>query len=95
MSTTRIQDGDRCTLKIAGDIDGAATHELAGQVAAEQAGELMLDFFAVAHFDDRGLAELADVLRARGQVSLRGLREHQLRVLAYLGVDAARALARH
>src|SRR5258708_6844083 len=77
MSTTRIQEGERCVLRLAGDLDTAASQRLAQQVTGEPAQQLLLDFFAVASIDDRGLAELADALRLRPQVTLRGLREHQ------------------
>ena len=95
MSTTRIQEGDRCTLQITGQIDGKASRELAAQLAAETARELTVDFFSAASIDDRCLAELADALRSRAHVTVRGLRDHQLRVLACFGVEGARALTRH
>ena len=95
MSTTRIQEGERCVLRLAGDLDTASSHRLAEEVAGDPAQHLMLDFFAVAAIDDRGLADLADALRSRPQVALRGLREHQLRLLAYLGVEAARRSGPH
>ena len=95
MSTIRIQEGERCVLRLTGNLDAPASRQLAEQVTGDPARELMLDFFAVASIDDRGLADLADALRARPQVTLCGLREHQLRLLAYLGVEAARHLAKH
>ncbi len=90
MSTTRIQEGERCVLRLAGDLDAPATRELATQVAGDPASQLLLDFFAVATIDDRGLVDLADALRGRPSIALRGLRDHQLRLLGYLGVECAR-----
>jgi anti-anti-sigma regulatory factor len=89
-TTERIQEGSRCVLRLSGDLDVAAATELAEALAGETAQQLLVDFFAVATIDDRGLADLADALRARPGVHLRGLRGHQLRLLAYLGVEQAR-----
>jgi anti-anti-sigma regulatory factor len=95
MSTIRIQEGGRCVLRLTGDLDALASRELARKVAGEASSELMLDFFEVASIDDRGLADLADALREHPHVTLRGLRDHQLRLLAYLGVETARTLVKH
>jgi hypothetical protein len=90
MTTTRIQEGERCVLRLAGDLDAPSSRALAAKVAGEPARQLLLDFFAVASIDDRGLVDLADALRGRPSVGLRGLRDHQLRLLGYLGVESAR-----
>lgn len=95
MSTIRIQEGDRCVLRLTGDLDAPASRELARKVAGESASELMLDFYEVATIDDRGLADLADALRTHPRLTLRGLRDHPLRLLAYLGVEGARTLVKH
>ena len=83
---TRQQDGQRCVLRLEGSFDGAACRELFEKLAEERGEELLLDFSAAGNIDDRGLGKLADALRERPGVHLVGLREHQLRLLAYLGV---------
>jgi ABC-type transporter Mla MlaB component len=46
-----------------------------------------VDLSRVREFHDRAVAMLADVLAvARARVSVRGLRQHQYRMLRYLGV---------
>ena len=86
----RIEEGGRCVLRLSGDLDVPASRALAQKLTGEPARSLLLDFFAVGSIDDRGLADLAEALRTRPLVSLCGLRDHQLRLLAYLGVDSAR-----
>jgi ABC-type transporter Mla MlaB component len=49
--------------------------------------EVYVDLSRVREFHDRAVALLADVLSvARARVSVRGLRQHQYRMLRYLGV---------
>jgi ABC-type transporter Mla MlaB component len=49
--------------------------------------EVYVDLSRVREFHDRAVAMLADVLAvARARVSVRGLRQHQYRMLRYLGV---------
>jgi anti-anti-sigma regulatory factor len=49
--------------------------------------EVYVDLSRVRDFHDRAVAMLADVLAAaRARVSVRGLRQHQYRMLRYLGV---------
>ncbi len=50
--------------------------------------EVYVDLSRVRDFHDRAIAMLADVLAvARARVSVRGLRQHQYRMLRYLGVE--------
>jgi len=50
--------------------------------------EVYVDLSRVRDFHDRAIALLADVLAgARARVSVRGLRQHQYRMLRYLGVE--------
>jgi anti-anti-sigma regulatory factor len=70
--------------------------------AAKQVGSLLerarpgdsirIDVARVSHFQDFGLALLAQALgeTRAARVALRGLRDHQLRILRYFGVDAPR-----
>jgi anti-anti-sigma regulatory factor len=49
--------------------------------------EVYVDLSRVRDFHDRAVAMLADVLAAaRARISVRGLRQHQYRMLRYLGV---------
>jgi hypothetical protein len=48
-----------------------------------------VDLTQVRDFHDFGVAVLARALASRRQVSVRGLRTHQIRLLRYLGIDAA------
>jgi len=49
--------------------------------------EVYVDLSRVRDFHDRAVATLADVLAAaQARVSVRGLRQHQYRMLRYLGV---------
>jgi anti-anti-sigma regulatory factor len=49
---------------------------------------LTIDFTAVRQCDDAALARLAHTLQSvRGEVHLRGLTNHQWRLLTHLGVD--------
>ena len=49
--------------------------------------EVYVDLSRVREFHDRAVAMLAEVLAvARARVSVRGLRQHQYRMLRYLGV---------
>jgi len=63
---------------------------------ASSGGVVRIDFARVASFEDFGLALLAQALRETraARVALRGLRTHQLRILRYFGLDAARLRAR-
>jgi len=52
--------------------------------------EVYVDLSRVREFHDRAVAMLADVLAAtRAHISVRGLRQHQYRMLRYLGVTPA------
>jgi ABC-type transporter Mla MlaB component len=49
--------------------------------------EVYIDLSRVREFHDRAVAMLAEVLAAaRARISVRGLRQHQYRMLRYLGV---------
>jgi ABC-type transporter Mla MlaB component len=53
-------------------------------------GEVYVDLSRVREFHDRAVALLAEVVRsARARISVRGLRQHQYRMLRYLGVTPA------
>jgi anti-anti-sigma regulatory factor len=76
------------TLKVSDVLDVRAAQAVSEAVAVLAAGEsVIVDCRAVRRFEDRALALLAAALRgSAGSVALRGLGEHQWRVLGYLGV---------
>jgi anti-anti-sigma regulatory factor len=84
----REAEGDRAVFRLAGVLDRAAASELAERLRAEQCGEVVLDFSLVREFADLAVATLARAL-AEGERRplLRGLRQHQLRIFRYFGVD--------
>ncbi|WP_242394334.1 STAS domain-containing protein [Anaeromyxobacter oryzisoli] len=84
----REREGERTVLRLAGTFDRAAALELARRVEAERGRELILDFSLVREFADLGVATLAQGLaHTERRLVLRGLRQHQLRMFRYFGVD--------
>jgi hypothetical protein len=73
-------------------LDGAFDIESVRSIQARiadlpESAEVYVDLTRVREFHDRAVAALADVLAVtRAQVSVRGLRQHQMRMLRYLGV---------
>ena len=84
----REQEGGRAVLRIAGVFDRASAFELRERLEREPPGDVVLDFSHVREFADLGVATLAHGL-AGGERRLRllGLRQHQLRIFRYFGVD--------
>jgi anti-anti-sigma regulatory factor len=74
-----------------GVFDVAAAERVAEALAVvKPGGALRLDLTQVREFHDAGVAALARTLAATGdavRVVVAGLRQHQLRILTYLGVD--------
>jgi anti-anti-sigma regulatory factor len=81
-------------------VDGVFDVPAAQQVAKTVAGasrEVAIDLSQVREFHDFGVAVLAQALtESSRRVAVRGLRQHHVRLLRYLGVDAdgSTALAR-
>jgi hypothetical protein len=77
-------------IRLEGVFDGLAARRLeALLVEAEADAEVHVDLTQVREFHDFGIAVLGQALtRSRAHVTVRGLRQHQLRVLRYFGVDA-------
>lgn len=90
-SVVREVRGCTAHYTMAGRFDGSCAWELSSRLAREPLGELVLDFSRVGDFVDYAIAIVANGLAAvEGKnVHLRGLRQHQERVLRYFGVDAA------
>jgi len=84
-------------IQMGGVFDVPAAQEVARAIAAaEPQARLAIDLCQVREFSDFGVAVLAQALARRpAGVSLRGLRQHQLRLLRYLGLDTGEALQHH
>jgi anti-anti-sigma regulatory factor len=82
-----LVDG-RAVIRVEGVFDRASAFELRDRLEREPAGDVVLDFSLVREFADLGVATLAHGL-AGGERRLRlvGLRQHQLRIFRYFGVD--------
>lgn len=88
--------GTTARYSIAGRFEAACAWELAGRVEKEPLFELTLDFSRCSEFVDHGIAVLSNALLAvpGKRVHLQGLRQHQLRLFKYFGVDADELLQR-
>lgn len=77
-------------IRLDGTFDLLAAGEIQRALADSPDGtEVYVDLSQVREFHDRAVAVLADALKAaRHPISVRGLRQHQYRMLRYLGVDA-------
>jgi anti-anti-sigma regulatory factor len=81
------QEDGRLLLRLRGKFDSDSAWALLRRVSSVQERAFVLDFTAVDPIEDSSMIVLADLLRRyRGRVSLNGLRDHHLRLLAYLGV---------
>jgi len=88
-SVEREVIGSSAHYRVSGKFEGACAWELAGRIEKESLGEIALDFSQCDEFVDYGIAVLASaLLGAHGKVvHLKGLRQHQLRLFKYFGVD--------
>ncbi len=80
-----------------GTFDVPAAKRLGAVLERARSGEsVRVDLARVSAFEDFGVALLAQALgeTSAARVTLRGLRVHQLRMLRYFGVDAARLRSR-
>jgi anti-anti-sigma regulatory factor len=81
-------EGEERVLQVEGVLDLQAARELAARIAASGDAVLRVDLTRVREFHDFGVTVLAQALqRRRGKISVRGLRQHHLRLLRYLGID--------
>ncbi len=76
-------------IRLEGVLDGVAARRLEALLVDADAGApIRVDLTQVREFHDFGIAVLAHALtRTRARVTVRGLRQHQIRVLRYFGVD--------
>ncbi len=89
---------DDSLIHVSGAFDGVAARRLEATLAlAEPGAAVRVDLTKVREFHDFGIAVLAQALtRCKARVTLLGLRQHQIRVLRYFGIDtepAERAVA--
>ncbi len=82
-------DGGRTVIRVSGIFDRGSAVALREMLDRARGEDVVLDFSLVREFADLGVATLANRLAgAAGQrVALRGLRQHQLRLFRYFGVD--------
>jgi len=82
--------GTTATYRISGRFEGACAWDLARRIESEPLVEVLLDFSQVDDFVDYGVAVMANALLALKLkcIHLQGLRQHQLRLFKYFGVDA-------
>lgn len=78
-------------IRMDGVFDKACAQKIGRELAALADGtEVYVDLSHVRQFHDAAVAVLGDVLAAaHGRVSVRGLRQHQYRMLRYLGVPSS------
>ncbi len=86
----RLSPGPGSIISLEGVFDGVAARHLEEELLRAEPGDrILVDVTQVREFHDFGVAVLGRALtRCRGEVRLRGLRQHQVRVLRYFGVDA-------
>lgn len=78
-------------IRVDGVFDVPAAQRLARELAEAGDGEVRIDLTRVREFHDFGIALLARELSGRVRTSVSGLRQHHIRLLRYLGIEAAPA----
>jgi hypothetical protein len=79
-------------IRFKGIFDGLAAERLRSEMAgADPGAKFHIDLSQVREFQDHAVATLAQAVSGRGTdlVAFSGLRQHQIRLLRYFGVDAA------
>lgn len=90
----REREGERVVLRVSGELDRGGAWSLRELLQKEKAPGLTLDFSLVRSFSDIAVAVLARALsEVQRPFALRGLRQHQLRMFRYCGVDVTEAPA--
>ncbi len=84
----RDRESGRTVMRVGGAFDRDCALELRDELQRTE-GDLLLDFSQVQDFDDLGVATLARVLIEipDRRIGVRGLRQHQLRLFRYIGID--------
>ncbi len=78
-------------IRVDGVFDAAAAQRLSSALEQAPGEEIRVDLTDVREFHDFGIAMLARALSGRRGVAVSGLRQHQLRLLRYFGIDAGPA----
>jgi anti-anti-sigma regulatory factor len=83
--------GGSLVIRLDGTFDAAAARGvLKAMQEAPEGTEIYVDLARVREFQDHAVASFAQALvRTSHQVSVRGLRQHQYRMLRYLGVKTS------
>ena len=76
-------------IEMNGTFDVPAAQFVAQQLEVAGERDVRIDLTHVREFHDFGVALLAKALAGRRRVSVRGLRTHQVRLMRYLGIEAA------
>jgi len=75
-------------IRMDGVFDAAAAQRLADALSDANGDLIRVDLTRVREFHDFGIALLARALAGRSRISVSGLRQHQVRLLRYFGIDA-------
>ena len=90
-------DVAREVVRFTGEFDAPSARTLGSSLASHGTGsQIHLDFSRVSRFSDRGVAALASILGGRGkgpEVVFHGLRQHQIRLFRYFGLDVERPVS--
>jgi len=80
--------GEHVIIRMEGVFDAAAAQRLSNALESAHGEEIRVDLSDVREFHDFGIAMLARALSVRSGIAVSGLRQHQLRLLRYFGIDA-------
>lgn len=91
VQTTEVP-GSELLLRLAGDFEAADAWKVHETIqGAERGSHVVLDFSQVQHFEDFAIALIAPDLvgGSEHRIRIRGLGQHQRRILEYFGVKGA------
>jgi hypothetical protein len=86
-----LVEAESKVIRMEGVLDVPAAQRLAREIADGGEGEVLVDLTHVREFHDFGVALLARELAGRDGITIAGLRQHDLRLLRYLGIDTGAA----
>ena len=88
--------GSTAWYRVNGNFEGSCAFDLSRRLEKEALSEVVLDFSRAAHFVDYGVAVMSSALLSMPHkaIHLRGLRQHQLRLFKYFGVEPDELLRR-